>query len=174
MDSLLFIDDSYILLSFIPSFQDGLLTAAVIVYSNADTDRSKILLDNKGKAGIYQWIHKESGKIYVGSAFNLADRLGRYYSKNFIENAKGNSYIYNAMLIHDYSAFSLTILEYINISDLSKEEARKLILAREQYYLDLIFLEDKPNTYNILITAGSLLGYKHSLDSLAKMSGENH
>jgi len=37
-----------ILLSFIPSFQDSLLAAPVIVYSNADTEKLKILSDNKG------------------------------------------------------------------------------------------------------------------------------
>jgi hypothetical protein len=40
----------------------------VIIYNNADIDRLKILSDNKGKTGIYQWTHNESGKIYVGSA----------------------------------------------------------------------------------------------------------
>jgi hypothetical protein len=32
-------------------------------YLNADTDKSKILSDNKGKAGVYLFTHKESGKI---------------------------------------------------------------------------------------------------------------
>jgi group I intron endonuclease len=163
LGSLSLIDELNLLLSLIP-----------IVYSNAETDKSKIFTDTKGKTGIYQWTHKESGKVYIGSAFNLAERLGRYFSKNYIENAKGNSHIYNAILIHGYSAFSITILEYIDILDLSKENARKLILEREQYYLDLIFSVDQPNTYNILRAAGSLLGYQHDADSLAKMSGVNH
>jgi group I intron endonuclease len=132
--------------------------------------KKKILSDNKGKTGIYLWTHIESGKRYVGSAFNLADRLGRYYSKNYIENAKENSYIYNAMLIHGYSAFSLTILEFIDISNLSLEESKKLILEREQKYLDIIFSLDEPNTYNILKVAGSLLGYKHSEETKALVS----
>lgn len=67
--------------------------------------------------------------------------------------------------MHGYSAFSLTIIEYINISNLSKEEARLLILSREQYYLDSLQPE-----YNILKIAGSSLGYKHTEESLAKMS----
>lgn len=36
-----------------------------IVYPNADMDKSSILSDNKGKAGIYQWTHILSGKKYV-------------------------------------------------------------------------------------------------------------
>lgn len=100
----------------------GLLTksqiSAVIVYSNADTDKSKILSDNKGKAGIYQWTHKESGKTYIGSAVNISNRLKDYYSKNHLERNK-TMYINNALLQHGYDAFSLTILEYVDISTLS-------------------------------------------------------
>jgi len=33
-----------------------------IVYNNADTDKLRILTDNKSKAGIYLWTHIESGK----------------------------------------------------------------------------------------------------------------
>jgi len=40
-----------------------------MVYSNADENKLQILLDNKGKTGIYQWTHKESA---------LAGRLGSF------------------------------------------------------------------------------------------------
>jgi hypothetical protein len=49
-----------------------------------------------------------------------------------------------ALLRHTHCAFSLSILEYINVSNLSKDEARKLILSREQYYINLI--EPPPGT----------------------------
>jgi hypothetical protein len=41
------------LLSFIPSFQEGLLAAPVIVYSNAEIYKLTILIATKGKPGIY-------------------------------------------------------------------------------------------------------------------------
>src|SRR5690606_28603573 len=168
-----FIDEPNILFSLFPSsFQDGLLAAYVIVYSNAETDKSKILSDNKGKAGIYLWTHKESGKKYIGSAVDLSKRLKDYFSPSYLKRAK--NYICNALIFHTHSAFSLSILEYINISNLSKEEALQLIIEREQFYLDLIFSEDESNTYNILKVAGSLLGFKHSEKTIAKMSGENN
>jgi group I intron endonuclease len=63
----------------------------------------------------------------------------------------------------------LAILEYINISNLSKEKAHLLILEREQNYLNKIFSEDEPSTYNILKTAGSSLSYNHSLEVRAKI-----
>jgi hypothetical protein len=50
------------------SGKDGLGAAPAIIYFNAESDKSQILSDNKGKAGIYQWTHLESNKIYIGSA----------------------------------------------------------------------------------------------------------
>jgi group I intron endonuclease len=88
------------------------------------------LLDNKAKSGIYQWTHNESplhmlargkGKIYVGSAINLKTRLSQYFNINHLERNK-TSYICNALQVHGYSAFSLTIYEHINITNLDKKE----------------------------------------------------
>jgi predicted GIY-YIG superfamily endonuclease len=143
----------------------------VIIYLNAETDKSKILTDNKGRAGIYLWAHIGSNSIYVGSAVDLSIRLSLYYYPSYLKRTK--NYICNALNCHTHSAFSLTILEYINIKGLSKEEIKKLILEREQFYIDS--LEPK---YNILRVAGSLLGFNHSNETLAKMSqvklGENN
>jgi group I intron endonuclease len=69
-----------------------------------------------------------------------------------LENS--TSLIGRALLKYGYSGFSLYILEYCE-SD--------LLLNREQYYIDLLNPE-----YNILRTAGSSLGYKHSIETKAK------
>jgi group I intron endonuclease len=147
----------------------------VTIYHNAETDKSKIISDNKDKAGIYMWKHIETNTIYIGSAVDLSKRLSNYYASSYLKRTK--NYICNALLFHGHSAFSIPILEYIDITGLSKEEARKLILEREQYYLDLIFLDDEPNTYNILKEAGSSLGYIHLAETKAAISealkGEN-
>jgi group I intron endonuclease len=140
----------------------------IMVYSNPDTNKLQILSENKGKAAIYQWTHIESGKRYVGSAVDLEKRLLNYFNGKYLENS--SMYIYRALILHGYGAFSLTILEYIDIPGLSKKDARKLILEREQHYLDIIFSEDEPNTYNMLKVAGSVLGYLHTVESLAKIS----
>jgi group I intron endonuclease len=145
----------------------------IMIYSNENLDKSTILSDNKDKAVIYMWTYKESGKRYVGSAINFSKRLNNYFKKGYLECNK-TMYIYNALLVHGYSAFTLTILEYIDITNLSKEDAKNLILEREQFYLNVIFSEDELNTYNILKVAGSTLGYKHTDKSLAKKTGENH
>ena len=60
-----------------------------------------------------------------------------------------------ALIKYGYSNFSLEILEYC---------APEKAIEREQYYLDLL----KPE-YNILRIAGSILGYKHSEETIAKL-----
>jgi len=46
--------------------------------------------------------------------------------------------INKALYNYGYSAFNLSILEYIDITNLSKDEAKIIILEREQYYLDTL------------------------------------
>jgi group I intron endonuclease len=84
----------------------------------------------------------------------------QYFNTNYILKKtiieKSNSIIYNSILKNGYSNFTLEILEYCEPSE---------TISREQYYLDLL----KPE-YNILLTAGSPLGYKHNDETKAKMS----
>jgi hypothetical protein len=113
---------------FLPSLKD--LIVPVIVYNNADTNKLQILTDNKEKEGVYLWTHLESGKKYVNSAVNLSTRFKNYYSIYHLELNK-TMQIYNALRIHGYSVFNLTILEFIDFIDLSKEESRLLIFSWE-------------------------------------------
>jgi group I intron endonuclease len=93
----------------------------------------------------------------------LSKRLKNYFNPSYLK--KNNNYIARALLLHKYPAFSLIILEYIDITNLSKEDTLQLILEREQHYLDTL----NPN-YNLNPTAGSRLGSKHSAETRAKMS----
>jgi len=67
--------------------------------------------------------------------------------------------IYKAILKYGYSNFQLEILEYCESSN---------VIEREQYYLDL----SQPE-YNVLLKAGSSLGFKHSEETLAKFRARN-
>jgi len=105
------------------------------------------------------WTCLVSGKSYVGSATNLGKRLYNYYNAKYL--MRDDYMIINrALLKYGYSNFILEILEYCEPSK---------CIDREQYYIDLL----KPE-YNILPTAGSSLGFKHSEETLAKMSGVNN
>jgi len=133
----------------------------VVVYSDASTDKSIILKDNKNKAGIYRWVNKENGNSYVGSSGNLTDRFRKYYSfRNIsLELLKGKSLIYSAIVKYGLKNFQIEILEYC---------ATENAISREQYYLDLL----KPK-YNILTTAGSRLGHIHSEEARLRMSNSS-
>jgi len=128
----------------------------VKTYTNADTLKDIIIQENKEKSGVYRWRHLITGKSYVGSSINLGRRFRDYYNYSFITHEKNkNMYIYRSILKHGYSHFKLEILEYCTVED---------VRAREQHYLDLLNPE-----YNLLQTAGSSLGFKHSEESLAKL-----
>lgn len=114
---------------------------------------------------------KGSGKIYIGSAKDISKRLKIHLSPSYLNRNK-TMYIFNALLQHGYSAFSLSILEHIDLTNLSQEYPRKLILEREQFYINKKFSVDKPNTDNSLKVAGSRLGSKLSEVTIVKMSGE--
>ena len=68
---------------------------------------------------------------------------------------RGESLISRALLKYDYSNFKLEILEYCDPKD---------VIKREQHYLD-----NFKGEYNILPTAGSLLGHKHTEETKAKI-----
>lgn len=122
----------------------------VVVYKNCLLDKNEIFKENKYKNVIYRWINNIDGKTYVGSTTNFYSRFYKYYNVEYLK--KHNTIIHNAILKYGFSNFSLEILEYCSKQD---------VIKREQYYLDLL----KPE-YNILHTAGSSLGFKHSEDTL--------
>ena len=121
-------------------------------YENALLSKNHIFTDNSNKSGIYRWVNKLNNNTYVGSGLNLSKRVGDYYKKS--ELNRNPRPIHAALLKYGYENFNIEILEYCRADEL---------VAREQYYLDLI----KPE-YNILTTAYSLLGFKHSPENIAK------
>lgn len=129
----------------------------VLIYTNPDEHKGLIAKQNKGKSGVYRWVHKDSGKSYVGSSSMLSDRFRRYFNHSYLSSSKrGASLICRALLKYGYAGFRLEILEYCPSS---------IVRDREQFYIDKLNPE-----YNILNIAGSNLGYKHSEASLKLMS----
>lgn len=115
----------------------------------------------RNKSGIYGFICKTNNKLYIGSSINLNMRFN-----NHIKNIKSNVLLQNAI-----NKYNLQDFIFIVFSEEYCEPDK--LLSREQFYLD----ELKPD-FNILKTAGSSLGYKHTEESLAMMSlansGDNH
>ena len=67
------------------------------------------------------WKNKINGKRYIGSSANLNRRFSEYFNINYLFKNKSMS-ICCALLKHGYSNFSLTILEYCEISELLTKE----------------------------------------------------
>lgn len=120
----------------------------VRIYINPDKDKELIVNENKGRTGIYRWVHIESGKSYIGSSVKLNIRFKQYFNYNHISYPKRNLIIYKSLLKYGYAGFRLEILEYCS---------PEILLQREQFYFDMLSPE-----YNILKVAGSPLGYRHS------------
>lgn len=108
------------------------------------------------------WTHRLTGERSIGSAVDLYKRLYQYFSKAYLASRK-TSHICNALALHGYSSFSLTILESIDILNLSKK-IKKINSFKEQFFIDSL----EPS-FNIAETVGSMLGNNHSAESIAKM-----
>jgi group I intron endonuclease len=127
----------------------------VVTYEDAGAQMKSILKENKGKSGVYRWVNKKTGNTYVGSSTNLGKRFSSYFRHKYITDPKRNMLIHKAFIKYGYSNFKLEILEYVN---------KSLAVVREQCYISLL----KPE-YNILNTAGSSLGHKHTESTKEKI-----
>lgn len=132
-----------------PEFKD------VKFYEDAFSMRKSIIKDNKNKSGIYKWSNKITNDIYVGQSIDLAKRFIKYFNLSYLKNRE-TLVISRALIKYGYSNFSLEILEYCDIANLTE---------REQYYLDKL----NPR-YNTLKIAGSSSGHKLSEETKAKIS----
>jgi len=123
-------------------------------YVNPLQQRNLIREENNGKVGVYCWVNKVNGKLYIGSGDPLYLRISDYY-QNWYLNSRYNLYIVRAFKKYGMLNFSLVILEYTNSID---------VIKSEQNWIDLF----KPE-YNTNPIAGSSKGYTHTVESLEKM-----
>ena len=147
------------------------LIIPAVTYGNMDSDKERAVYENNGKPGIYRIINLTNENIYIGSSISLGRRFASYYSFKYIDRRK-TSLICKALLKYGYSKFRLEVIEYCPVENL---------LEREQYYLDLLKPVWPPPPppgggpkYNILTTAGSSLGYKHTKEAIAKFKLRKH
>uniref|UniRef100_UPI00241156F6 hypothetical protein n=1 Tax=Stagonosporopsis vannaccii TaxID=2606854 RepID=UPI00241156F6 len=125
------------------------------VYDNAYDMRKDIYKENKDKSGIYMFTNKLTNDTYIGQSKNLANRFRNYFNISYLRH-KYTLVISRALIKYGFSNFSITILEYCEISDL---------VSREQYYFDTL----NPK-YNTLKIAGSSLTHKHSEETKIRIS----
>ena len=113
------------------------------------------------KTGIYKITNTANGKIYIGSAFNLSNRISvhKYTLKN---NKHKNLHLQYAYNLYGEDSFTFEIVEIVN--------DKTILLEREQCYLDSMKPYDRTVGYNIAKIAGNTAGRKASQEARKKMS----
>ena len=130
-----------------------------LLYTDPDQVREFLLAIARSGlvGGVYLWFNRFNGKMYVGSSLNLCTRIRGYLNLSNLHGIIGN-----AILKYGLVSFILVIV-------LVPDATAPLVLSLEQSVLD-----NGICAYNILPTAGSSAGYKHSDEAKEKMKGREH
>lgn len=112
---------------------------------------------NSKASGIYSITSKINGKRYIGSANRICDRWrGHMFG---LRNGKHeNNHLQNHYNKYGENDLLFAVVEVIERGDLSLEDFKKLLLEREQVYLD----NWEECHFNSCKIAGSPSGCKHS------------
>lgn len=89
--------------------------AQIKIYGNADTMRLNILKENKGKAGIYQWVNHTSRRACVGSSINLYKRFQTHYSIDYLMKTRSKNTKINRAFFK-YGRFHIQTFLYISLN----------------------------------------------------------
>ena len=108
--------------------------------------------------GIYKITNKITGKGYVGSSINLEYRWARHF-KMLRAGTHHSPHLQASYDKYGEEVFEVSILEELErISDLV--ELKRVMLSREQYWIDTLGSADGTRGYNACPVAGSNLGRK--------------
>jgi group I intron endonuclease len=151
-----------------------------------ENDIGKIKNEIPNTPGIYKILNKVNGKFYIGSANKLLFRLYSQHLVNLRLNKHINCHLQGAWNLYGEENFTFEIVELVSriTNETDEEFKNRLVFGREQYYLNtLLFAQEYINKkdnifleigYNLAPTASSTLGYRHSEESISKMTGKNN
>lgn len=111
------------------------------------------------KSGIYGLINIVTGKVYVGQAFNIKKRWTNHEVELRLER-HCNPYLQASWNKYTEDAFIFIVLEYCG---------QEVLTVREQHWMDKLKACDRQFGYNQAPAAGSLLGFKASEETKAKL-----
>lgn len=120
----------------------------MVMYRDIQTFSGKNI--DMGKSGIYGIFNLVNGKVYIGSAINLRQRL-RQHKIDLSKQKHRNYYLQNAWNKYGENEFDFHVLEHC---------PKERLLEREQFYLNNLKSFDDEFGYNICPTAGSNFGRK--------------
>lgn len=114
------------------------------------------------KSGIYSITNVVNGKRYIGSAVVLSRRFAQH--KHELSRGTHHSIkLQRAWKKNGESAFVFEVLEYI--------ADKSLLIEREQHWIDHCKSSGQRG-YNVLVIAGSSIGYQHTEESRKRMRRE--
>lgn len=116
-------------------------------------------LYNNKKSGIYGIINISTFKIYIGSAVKFNSRCN-WHLFALKSNKHHNKYLQRSFNKFGSDFFIFKVIEYI--------DDKNDLITREQFWIDEFMRNG--NCYNLLPTAMSNLGYKHSEEAKLKIS----
>lgn len=114
--------------------------------------------DLRNKSGIYIIINKITDKTYIGSSYNLIQRLSSHLS-GLRKNKHSNVILQRNYNIYGESSFEFEVLEFCE---------KELLQAREQYFIN----QFKPEINIAKDTKAPMRGRKHSEETIKKLSGK--
>jgi len=117
------------------------------------------------KHGVYEIRNCKSNKSYVGSAKDIFTRWCAHMSM-LRNNNHENVYLQNAYNKHGEDAFKFIVLEFI--------PDKKMLVKREQHWINNLGVCDKTKGYNLNPTAGNALGRKTSEETKDKLKRINN
>lgn len=119
--------------------------------------------------GIYKITTRTNNKVYIGSSTNIKQRWYSHLNK-LRKNIHPNKHLLNAYNLYGEKDLEFSIIEIIQ--DL------KILIEREQYYLDIYLSYDRNIGYNIRTKAETNIGHVVSEETRQKQrissSGKKH
>lgn len=109
-------------------------------------------------AGIYRFINFVNGKMYVGSAVNIKLRIKNHLLELRLSRHY-NKYLQSAWSKYGEDNFVLEILEHC-------PKNKKILIEREQYWLDRFNCSDRTKGYNQRPIVNSPLGTKRTPEQI--------
>ena len=115
--------------------------------------------------GIYAYrFGSDADIIYIGSAINIAQRFRQHRYRSSIYKGN-NSKFYSLVRKYGWDSIEFGIFEKLSDKSADIIADKKILLDREQHYLDKLL-----PSLNINKIAGSILGYKHTEENKLKFS----
>lgn len=121
------------------------------------------------EAGLYKLTCSSNGKIYIGKASNINNRIN--FHRNCGKNSKLNSFLKNAIVKYGWESFEVDILEVVENFDKLKDN--ETLLIRESYYIKLLDSTNREKGYNICSYSNDNTGRSISDEHKAKISKGN-